>query len=177
MAMGNNRKDKMMFRGVNISGALFDNQDRKHRYKLWRIWNADLPCLQFVGLNPSKASEYNDDPTITRLIGFAKSWGYGGLWAGNLYSIVSPYPRVLLTPEAVESPGGPNDLSIKEMRSLCSKVMVGWGEFGKRFGTRPAEVLKLLGDPVYCLKVNPSGEPTHPLYLPRDSQLKVYSRP
>nr|WP_252726063.1 DUF1643 domain-containing protein [Acinetobacter indicus] len=47
----------------------------KYRYSLWRIWDKDKPIFTFIGLNPSTADHVQDDPTITRCINFAKSWG------------------------------------------------------------------------------------------------------
>lgn len=162
--------------GGSISGALFSDSERKFRYSLWRIWDKSKAALMFVGLNPSTASELKDDPTIIRLCGFAKSFGYGGLYAGNLFSIVSANPEVLMFRSSEEQPLGPNDMAIKYMRHITSAVVVGWGEWGRKAGKRPDAVLSLLGEPVYCLKVNKSGEPCHPLYLPADSKLIPYRR-
>jgi hypothetical protein len=161
--------------GGNISGALFSD-DHKYRYSLWRIWDRAKNPLLFIGLNPSTANEIKDDPTIIRLVDFAKRWGYGGLYAGNLFGIVSAVPTILLLPSSTEIPGGTNNTVIKEMLTLSERVLVGWGEWGQHLGERPAEVLKILGEPVYCLKVNKSGEPCHPLYLPGDSKLIPYTR-
>ena len=62
------------------------------------------------------------------------------------------------------------------MMKLTKIRVVGWGEFGSKLGNRSDEVLKILGEPVHCFKVNRSGEPCHPLYLPRDSKLSEYRR-
>ena len=174
--------------GGTISGAVFSGDDRRFRYALWRRWNnspKNLDALLFIGLNPSTANVTKDDPTIRRLVNFAKSWGFGGLFVGNLFSIVSADPAVLfLEPSSlkyqilasVELPGGPNDDALRRMRDLCSLVVVGWGEHGKFAGTRTAEVMALIGEPVHCFKVNHSGEPTHPLYLPGNSKPIRYYR-
>lgn len=163
--------------GKSASGALFSDENRKFRYALWRIWDKTKASLLFIGLNPSTASEFKDDPTIIRLVGFAKSFGFGGLYAGNLFSIVSADPRILFFKSSVEQPRGPNDMAIKQMREfLTTTVIVGWGEWGQNAGKRPNEVLSLLGEPIFCLKVNRSGEPSHPLYLPKNSKLIRYSR-
>jgi len=164
--------------GGSISGAIFGD-GRRFRYALWRRWKnspKNLDALLFIGLNPSTANGTKDDPTVVRMINFAKSWGFGGLFVGNLFSIVSADPAVLLTDTSKELYGGPNDAAIKQMRNLCSLVVVGWGEFGKRVGYRPAAVLDLVGEPVYCIKLNRSGEPSHPLYLPGNSKLIRYYR-
>lgn len=164
--------------GFGINGATFagDNGNRKFRYALWRIWDKSLGALLFIGLNPSTAGAFRDDPTVVRMVNFAKSWGFGGLYVANLFSIVSSDPAVLLTDTAKELYDGQNDVAIEQMRGLSTRVMVGWGEFGKRVGYRSAEVLDLVGEPVYCIKMNKSGEPSHPLYLPGNSKLILYYR-
>ena len=59
-----------------IFGADF-SEDRKYRNALWRIWDSKKSLVMFVGLNHSSANENTDDPTIRRVISFAKAWGYG----------------------------------------------------------------------------------------------------
>lgn len=164
--------------GGSISGAIFSD-DRRFRYALWRIWDLSPKSMSrvlFIGLNPSTANGTKDDPTVVRMVGFAKSWGFGGLFVGNLFSIVSANPAVLLTDTSKELYGGRNDTVIKRMRELCTLVVVGWGEFGKRVGYRPAAVMDLVGEPVHCIKVNRSGEPSHPLYLSGSLKLIRYYR-
>lgn len=162
--------------GDSISGALFSDENRRFRYALWRIWEKSKDALLFIGLNPSTANDIHDDPTIIRLVNFAKSWGYGGIYAGNLFSIVSANPEILFFQACTEQLEGPNNMAIRKMRELTSIVLVGWGEWGKNAGKRPDAVLALLGEPVFCLKVNQSGESCHPLYLPKDSKLIRYKR-
>ena len=41
-----------------------------------------------IGLNPSTADENENDPTITRCINFAKSWGYGSVCVTNLFALL-----------------------------------------------------------------------------------------
>ena len=72
------------------------SKDKKYRYSLKRIWDNDKPKVLFIMLNPSLADNYQDDPTIRRLIKFAKLYGYGGFYVGNLFSYITPYPSELL---------------------------------------------------------------------------------
>lgn len=163
--------------GESISGAWFSDSNRRFRYSLWRIWGKSSgDRLLFIGLNPSTATDIKDDPTIRRMVSFAKAWGFGGLYVGNLFSLVSADPDKLFFEASPELQSGPNNEAIKRMRELSTMVVVGWGEWGINAGLRPKEVLSLVGEPVYCLKVNKSGEPTHPLYLPANTKLGRYYR-
>ena len=78
------------------SGAAFSPCGR-YRYKLWRVWDPARPlgCVMFLMLNPSTATDNEDDPTIRRCIGYARSWGYGGLYVGNLFAYRATDPRRL----------------------------------------------------------------------------------
>ena len=162
--------------GEGMSGAVFNNSARRFRYALWRFWWPDGDKLLFIGLNPSTANEFRNDPTIRRMIGFAKLWGFSGLFVDNLFSLVTPDPAKLWSSSSIKQPNGPNDIAIKRMRELSAKVMVGWGNFGARAGTRPEEVLAILGDPVFCLAKTHTGEPGHPLYLHSMLELQTYCR-
>jgi hypothetical protein len=65
---------------------------RKYRYALWRTWDESKPNVMIIGLNPSTADENENDPTITRCINFAKSWGYGGVCVTNLFAYCATVP-------------------------------------------------------------------------------------
>lgn len=56
------------------------NKDRTHRYALQRKWGKGERHILFIGLNPSRADETFNDPTITRCINFAKDWGSLSIW-------------------------------------------------------------------------------------------------
>jgi len=162
--------------GGSISGATFSDGTRRFRVALWRIWDQAKPALLFVGLNPSTATDRQDDPTIRRVARFARERGYGGLFVGNLFSIVSADPTVLWLKPSPELPGGPNDTALRRMRELCGATLVGWGHFGYFAGKRPVEVLALVGKPVYCLGKTSGGWPKHPLYLRADTPFVEYER-
>lgn len=151
-----------------FSGAVLDNQ-RKHRFLLWRFWD-DSPRMLFIGLNPSTANELEDDPTIRRLCGFAQRWGYGGLYACNLFSYITPNPKDLL-PEVRNHAA--NTPAIKMSLGLTALTVCGWGDGLKEVpekGKRVEDVKELLESPV-CFGLTASGNPKHPLYLPNDAQV------
>ncbi len=155
-----------------ITGAVFQGGDRGTRLALWRIWRRPDPPLLFVGLNPSTATEYQDDPTIRRVARFAQDWGFGGLFVGNLFAQVTPYPTAL----DIGRDQAPNNESLREMKSVVGACLVGWGHFGDLARTRVEEVLEILGTPVFCLGKTKDGWPKHPLYLRADTQKEIYER-
>lgn len=67
-----------------------------YRHRLWRLWDASLPTLAFVMLNPSTADQLADDPTIRRCISFARAWKFGRLEVVNLFALRTRKPDELL---------------------------------------------------------------------------------
>jgi len=145
------------------SGARFSSC-RKYRYVLWRIWDDHKPTVLFVGLNPSKADESDDDPTVRRCMAFARSWGYGGIYMANLFALVSPTPSDLKI--AVKPIGPYNNRWLKSLSKKSKLVVAHWGNWG-RLADRSRQVRILLPN-MHCLAVNKTGEPTHVLYLRKE---------
>ena len=148
--------------GEGISGAIFSG-DRKYRYALWRIWDREQPALIFIGFNPSKADEIQDDPTVSKLAADAKYLKYGSLYIGNLFAIISANPAIaLIEPEIAI--GEDNNRYLQELKRVAGVIVAGWGNNGQ-YTDRYKEVLDIFGSPVYCFSVTKQGQPTHPLYL------------
>lgn len=144
---------------------------RQYRYSLWRIWNPELPRVAFIGLNPSTADETADDPTIRRCIGFAKSWGYGGLHMVNLFAFRATAPKVM---KAAADPVGPdNNAALLACSQTAGLLIAAWG--GDKFAqSRAAEVCKLLGRRIECLGFTDARAPRHPLYMKGDCQPQLF---
>ncbi len=137
---------------------------QRYRYSLLREWSATQSKVLFVGLNPSTADAELDDPTIRRCIGFAKAWGFGGLYMGNLFAFRSTDPKGLLT---ASDPVGPdNDAVLLQLAQAAGLVVAAWGNHGA-WMDRAGQVKSLFG-PLSILKLNRSGQPAHPLYLKGD---------
>ena len=150
----------MKRRKFSKSGAVFSDC-RKYRYALWRIWNEHMPIAMIIGLNPSTADQTRNDPTITRCINFASSWGYGGVCVTNLFGFRATAPTEL---KAHHDPiGKENDAWVHEMAKGAAITVAAWGNHGK-FLNRSLELLPSL-EQLHCIKLNKSGEPAHPLYL------------
>ena len=139
---------------------------RRYRYALWRTWDASLPRVLFVGLNPSTADEHRDDPTLVRCMNYAKAWGYGGVCMANLFAFRATDPAEMKT---ADDPVGPrNNWWLKKLSSEAGIVVAAWGNDGA-FRGRSEQVRNML-PALCCLKVNRSGEPAHPLYQRLDAQ-------
>jgi hypothetical protein len=152
----------------SVSGAVFSG-DRKYRYRLWRIWDASLPAVLFVMLNPSQADEHRDDPTLRRIMGFARNWGYGGVYVGNLFPLVSPYPSDLL--KASRPRGRKNEQHLIAMLQQTELLICAWGNASvlKALPYRKGSAV-LRQRPAFCLGLNKGGTPRHPLYLRSDAK-------
>ena len=96
-----------ILKGEMARGAVFSD-DRRYRYILIRAWRLTGRRAIFVLLNPSKADENQDDPTVRRCISYAKRWGYAGLYLLNIFALRATDPRVLQAPETVDPMGSYN---------------------------------------------------------------------
>jgi hypothetical protein len=152
------------------SGALL-SPCRTYRYILWRQW-AEGNRVAFIGFNPSKADEQEDDATIRRCIGFARLWGYSGIVMLNLFAYRSTDPKIL----GVHDPIGPeNDASL-----ACAKreslVVAAWGELGRNLDrtTKVLTAMRANGVKLHCLGRTSMGAPRHPVRLPYAVQLEGF---
>jgi hypothetical protein len=142
--------------------------ERRYRWWLLREWDASLPRLVVIGLNPSTADEREDDPTIRRCIAFAKRWGYGSLTMLNLFAFRSTDPDGLYS--IVDPIGWLNDQTLTEQTRGAPMVLCAWGAGGAILDRGPKVIKSLLGlgRPLCSLGVTKDGHPKHPLYLRSD---------
>ena len=153
------------------TGAVFSICEQ-YRYTIWRCWDINLPSVLFIGLNPSTANATNDDPTLRRCIDFARKWEYGSVYVVNLFAFRTTNPKILYR---VKDPVGPrNNVWIRNLIKRSNRVFVAWGNVGS-YNERSKKVLKLIPE-AYCLSVNRSGQPSHPLYLPKSVTPKLFHR-
>ncbi len=148
-------------------GAVLSD-DGVYRYRLWRIWDQDLAPTAFVMLNPSTADATVDDPTIRRCMGFARSWGAGGIVVVNLFAYRATDPadlvRALRARHHIRGPE--RDAHLRAVFSVVDTVVCAWGAHHLAEAVAP-EVLGLVpkGIQVSCLGRTKEGHPRHPLYL------------
>ena len=151
-----------------VSGAEI-SECEKYRYALWRVWEEYATTVVFIGLNPSTADATLDDPTIRRCVGFAKKWGFGGIYMLNLFAYRATNPKELLS---VDDPVGPkNNDTLNDYHT--GLTIACWGNHGT-LKNRNTEVIKLLGaNTIHCLGITKGGHPKHPLYLPKSTEYRL----
>lgn len=154
-----------------VGEAYFD-AGRVYRYALSRVWEPKKPMMMFIGLNPSTADETKLDPTLRRVIGYAKREGCGGLWMANAFAFRATEPKDMKN--AADPVGPMNDRWLLDIACWCPLIVVGWGTHGAWLN-RDAKVRTLLqGYELKCLKTTKTGMPGHPLYLKSDAPLQTF---
>jgi hypothetical protein len=161
------------------SGAEFSD-DRVYRFRLWRRWELG-PMLMVVGLNPSTADETEDDPTVRRCIGYARSWGFAGLMMLNAFAFRATNPREMkAAPDLVWSENlGKIESAARITTTEGGAVLAAWGNDGDH-RHRSSDLRWVLSKGtqksawhpggVACLGLTKSGQPKHPLYLGADTK-------
>lgn len=156
---------------TTMRGAVLSD-DGLYRYLLTRTWDPTLPVLGWCALNPSKANHEINDPSATRMIGFSKGFGFGGLLLGNIFGLRATDPAALV---GHPDPIGPDNdrLLIDAMRGLT--VVCAWGASVPPYWRhRPAAVaaqLRAAGADLCHLGLTKDGHPRHPLYVRGDTAL------
>lgn len=160
---------------VNISMQTVFSQDRLHRYTLWRDIDmlGDRGFCAFVCLNPSTADEQQDDPTVRRCIDFSKRWGFRAFVMLNIFAYRATDPSVMKA--AADPIGAANDFHLKAVARRADLVVAAWGNHGDFMG-RGKQVFSMIPN-LYALKVTKTGNPQHPLYLPKASKPFRYTGP
>ena len=144
---------------------------RNYRYYLRRIWDSEKPMVMFIGLNPSTANEFEDDPTIRSVCRIAKANGYGGVYMMNCWPYVSTDPTKLKRDELTDKWNNDN---LTVIAAYCKDVVFAWGSFDVvRETGRDLELMEMFPR-AKVLHVNKNGSPKHPLYCKSDSILLDY---
>lgn len=136
-----------------------------YRYELTRVWDAQGPKVLFVMLNPSTATEVQNDPTVERCERRARALGFGGFRVVNIFAYRATDPKVM---RAQADPVGPgNDAAIIAAAAWGRQVICAWGSHGAHLGRGAAveALLRARGGPLFQLGLTQSGAPKHPLYI------------
>ncbi len=138
---------------------------QRYRYALTRIWQPDATRVTFVMLNPSTATEFQNDPTVERCERRARALGHGAFRVTNIFAFRATDPRIM---RAEADPTGPaNDTAITEAALWADQVVCAWGSNGAHLarGVRVAKLLRATGKPLWHLGLTQGGDPRHPLYI------------
>lgn len=137
-----------------------------YRYALAREWSAAGGRVLFVMLNPSTATERQNDPTVERCERRARALGHGGFAVANIFAFRATDPREMR--QAADPVGPENDARIAAEARHADRIICAWGTHGAHLGRGAAveALLRGLGLPLCHLGLTGAGHPRHPLYLP-----------
>ncbi len=135
-----------------------------YRYALTRQWG-DGPNLLYVMLNPSKATELANDPTVERCERRARALGYGAFRVTNIFGLRETDPYAMRRHAAPDGPE--NDTVLRQAAMWADDILAAWGTHGAHRARGPdvAQILRDTGQPLYHLGLTKDGHPRHPLYV------------
>lgn len=156
------------------SGAIF-SEDKKFRYALWRKWKLAGKYIMFIGLNPSRADAVKNDLTITKLVHFAKQWGFDGLYMTNLFSYIEPDSAFIKKIDGTNYQqfiGEHCDEYLSLIHADCTQLVYCWGNFPNISFRSNTIIGKFPGGK--CFGKCKSGAPKHPVRLGYATKLELY---
>lgn len=121
-------------------------------------------------LNPSTATEVQNDPTVERCERRARALGSGAFRVANIFAFRATDPRLM---KAQADPVGPdNDAALGDSLTWADRVICAWGTHGAHLGRGPQveQMLRRAGARPEVLGLTRAGHPQHPLYLGYDRQ-------
>ena len=136
-----------------------------YRYSLRREWQGGAGRVTFVMLNPSTATEVQNDPTVERCERRARAMGYGAFQVVNIFAFRATDPADM---RRADDPIGPeNDAAILQAATWADRIICAWGTHGAHMGRGPqvAQMLRGQGHPLHHLGLAKGGAPKHPLYI------------
>lgn len=185
-----------LWRGREVERDALISPCKRYRYWLLRRWG-NYPLATFVMLNPSTADANSDDPTIRKCMGFADSWGMGGIWVVNLFALRSTNPYGLVSDEVgrrhaldggvlTRAVGPDNDGWLRAACEHDSPVLA-WGATGGSHVARLVDARLRRAFPMMahaegvqelrCLGRAKNGHPRHPLMLAYSTPLERFEVP
>ncbi len=138
---------------------------KKYRYDLTRVWDPEGRKVLFVMLNPSTATEVQNDPTVERCERRARALGFGAFRVCNIFAYRATDPKDM---RAQADPVGPlNDAAIREGVDWADEVVAAWGAHGEHLerGAAVEALLRETGTRPKHLGLTKAGHPKHPLYI------------
>lgn len=160
-------------KGDAPSTALYSDCEQ-YRYALTRTWDPKGTKVLFVMLNPSTATEVQNDPTVERCERRARTLGFGSFCVTNIFAWRDTDPRKM---RAAKDPVGPkNDKTILEFAYWADTIVCAWGTHGehRQRGHEVQQILRETQQPLYHLGLSKAGHPKHPLYIAYSEQPQLW---
>jgi len=171
------------------SGASFSD-DRAYRFELWRDTGIEYgpkggPVAVIIGVNPSDAGEIENDPTITKDIGFAMRWGCAHMLKVNAYAFVATDPDDMRKAfaQGINIVGPDNNGVIRRACGVAlltkGKLVVAWGKniTPERQKEIYETIIRYCGVVPMCLGINKDGTPKHESRLAYATELVPWTCP
>lgn len=145
-----------------------------YRYSLTRVWEPAGRKAAFIMLNPSTATEVQNDPTVERCERRARALGFGAFNVTNIFAWRDTDPRKMR--KAADPVGLANDQAIREACDWADQIVAAWGTHGAHLerGASVETLLRATGLPVYHLGLSKAGHPKHPLYIAYAQQPELW---
>ncbi|MFQ5437277.1 MAG: DUF1643 domain-containing protein [Paracoccaceae bacterium] len=150
-------------KGDAQSVAIYSKCER-YRYSLTRVWDDKGLRALFVMLNPSTATEVQNDPTVERCERRARALGFGAFRVCNIFAWRATDPREMRA--QADPVGSGNDRAIVEGCNWAHRIICAWGTHGAHLGRGPAveRLLRASATELFHLGLTKAGHPRHPLY-------------
>ena len=160
-------------KGNAPSVAVYSDCER-YRYLLTRTWDPTGRKALFIMLNPSTATEVQNDPTVERCERRARTLGFGAFRVTNIFAWRATDPRDM---RAAGDPIGPeNDAAILQSCPWADQVICAWGTHGEHLdrGAAVEALLRATKLPLFHLGLSKAGHPKHPLYIAYSEQPRLW---
>lgn len=160
-------------KGDAASVAVYSDCER-YRYLLTRVWDPSGRRALFIMLNPSTATELQNDPTVERCERRARALGFGAFRVTNIFAWRATDPKDM---RAAADPVGPdNDAAITDSLPWADQVICAWGTHGAHLdrGPQVEALLRGTGAPLFHLGLSKAGHPKHPLYIGYAEQPRIW---
>jgi hypothetical protein len=153
-------------KGDAVSEAVYSDCE-SYRYLLTRTWGPGRKAL-FVMLNPSTATEVQNDPTVERCERRSRALGFGAFRVTNIFAYRATDPKVMRA--AIDPVGPGNDDAILSSIAWADMVVCAWGNHGlhQDRGAAVTGLLRETGVPLWHFGLTGHHQPRHPLYVGYD---------
>ena len=160
-------------KGDAPSTAVYSDCER-YRYLLTRVWEPAGRKALFIMLNPSTATEVQNDPTVERCERRARTLGFGGFRVTNIFAWRDTDPKKMRA--AAEPIGAENDAMIAQSGDWGDQIIAAWGAHGEHLqrGVAMEALLRDMELPVFHLGLTKAGHAKHPLYIAYTQQPELW---